>query len=259
MHTWFGRAILPALALAGILAAAENPFTGTWKLNPAKSKFTGDTVKYESTPSGDIKETAAGQSYTFKLDGREYPAPFGRTAAWKQLGERVWEQTIKQAGKVLVIITYQLSADGETMTFAEKGTKPNGEPIHTTGAYTRVSGANGLIGTWKSTEVKIGSPNVLQITPYQGDGLSLAIVDFKATCNCKFDGKDYPCTGPTVPEGYTMALKRINPRTANVDQKVNGKPAFTSTFMVSEDGRTLNWVTRPAGVDEPYVAVYDRQ
>jgi hypothetical protein len=75
------------LALAGGLTAADNPFAGTWKLNPAKSKFTGDTMKFEKTPSGEIRCLSAGLAYTFKLDGKEYPGPMGEAIAWKQIDD----------------------------------------------------------------------------------------------------------------------------------------------------------------------------
>jgi hypothetical protein len=84
-------------SLAGILAAAENPFIGTWKLNPAKSKFTGDSVTYEKTAAG-MRWSAAGQSYEFKMDGADTPAVFGYTAARKQVTERTWETANKLGG-----------------------------------------------------------------------------------------------------------------------------------------------------------------
>ena len=46
MQSRIATAYLVVLLLATGLAAAENPFAGTWKLNPAKSKFTGDTMKF---------------------------------------------------------------------------------------------------------------------------------------------------------------------------------------------------------------------
>lgn len=259
MPTSIRRACLAALALAAGIVAAENPFVGTWKLNPAKSKFTGDTVKYERTASGAIQVSSEGLTYTFKPDGREYPAPLGYTAAWKQLDERTWEVVTRLSGKVLGTDTIKVSADGKTRTVISKGTKPNGENFQDTAVYERIAGESGLLGTWRSTEVKISSPMVLGFAPYGPDGLTLTIVDYKVVCNAKLDGKDYPATGPTVPPGLTLALKRTGERTMEMVEKDKGKTLGTSKFAVSADGKTLTEVYTPAAVNEPVTAVYDRQ
>lgn len=103
------------LVSAGHLAAADEPFMGAWKLNLTKSKLAGDLVKFEEAPGGAIKQTAAGISSTFKTDGRDYPAPFGRVVAWKQVNDHTWESVLKHDGKPFVTATTQLSADGRVM------------------------------------------------------------------------------------------------------------------------------------------------
>lgn len=250
---------LVALLMATGLAAAENPLAGTWKLNPAKSKFTGDTMKFERTSSGEIHWSGAGLAYTFKIDGKEYPGPVGGLLAWKQVDDHTWETTYKLKGTLTNTDTSKVSSDGKTMTITSRGTKPNGESFEDTSVYTRMSGDSGLFGTWKSKEVKISSPGAMKFTPSGDDGMVWEIVDFKGTCNAKFDGKDYPCTGPTVPAGFTMALKRTGPRSFEWTDKQNGKPLFRGTYTVSPDGRTLTDVARPVAVNEPYTAVYERQ
>jgi hypothetical protein len=250
---------LIALLMATGLAAAENPFAGTWKLNPAKSKFTGDTMKFERTSSGEIHWSGAGLAYTFKIDGKEYPGPVGDLVAWKQVDEHTWETTYRLKGTLVSTDTSTLSPDGKTMTIISKGTKPNGQSFQNTSVYERTSGESGLVGTWKSKEVKISSPGTLKLTPAGDDGIVWEFVDFKATCNAKFDGKDYPCTGPTAPAGISVALKRTGPRSYDWTEKLNGKLLFTGTVTVSQDGRTLTNVGKPVAVNEPITEVYERQ
>ncbi len=241
------------------LAAAENPFAGTWKLNPAKSKFTGTTMKFERTSSGEIRWSGEGQTYTFKVDGKEYPGPFGFSVAWKQVDDHNWETTNKIKGTLVSTGTSKLSPDGKTMTITSRGTRPNGESFEDTSVYERTSGESGLLGAWKSKEVKISAPGTMKITPAGDDGINWEFVEFKATCNVKFDGEDYPCTGPTLPAGLTLALKRAGPRSFEYTEKQNGKPLFTGRSTVSEDGRTLTDNGRPVTVNEPTTAVYERQ
>ncbi len=253
------RSSVLVLGLAVLCAAQENPFVGTWKLNPAKSNFTGRTLKYEPGPDGAIKQTSAGLSYTFKTDGREYSTPLGRTAVWKQLNDRSWETVVKQGATTLATVRSELSPDGKTLTVVAKGTKPNGEAFEESAVYERIEGTSGLMGTWKSKDVKAGAPGVLEIAEFGKDGLKLTLVDMKATCSAKFDGKDYPATGPTVPRNLTLSLRKTGDRTFEMTQKVDGKPLATNTYTVSEDGQTLTGVGKPAAVDEPVTAVYDRQ
>lgn len=253
------RACLAALAMAAGIVAAENPFVGAWKLNPAKSKFTGETVKFERTASGAIQFSGGGLTYTFKVDGREYPAPLGSTAAWKQLDERTWEVVDRLHGKVISTDTIKLSPDGKTRTVISKGTKPNGETFQDTAVYERVSGESGLLGTWRSTQVKISSPSAVQIAAHGENGLTVTVPAYEYTCNAKFDGKDYAPTGPTVPAGLTLTLKRTGERTMEIVEKDKGKPLGTSKFTVSADGKTLTEVYTPAAVNEPVTAVYERQ
>ena len=64
----------------------------------------------------------------------------------------------------------------------------------------------------------------------------------------KFDGKDNPVTGAQAPN-TTTALKRINGRTFEAVNKVDGKPTVTTRVVVSADGKTTdrhsNWQKRP--------------
>ena len=247
------------LGFGGSLQAAENPFAGTWKLNPAKSKFTGDTMKFEKTPSGAIKWSGSGLSYTFKLDGKESAGPLGGVLVWKQIDDHTWETTYKQKGILLSTDTSKLSPDGKTMTVVSKGTKPNGEKFEDTTVYERIAGDKGLLGGWRDKEIKISAPGSFTVKPSGEDGLVFTSVEYKSMCEAKFDGKDYPVTGPTVPEGITVTLKRTGPRSFEEVDKQKGKPLFKSTITVSPDGRTWTDVGSAIGVNEPYTAVYERQ
>ncbi len=257
----FGKMIVPAVTviLAGCQTAPDNPFVGEWMLNPAKSQFSGDTVNYEAAEDDIITATVSGQSYTFKVDGQEHAALFGQTEVWKQTDERSWEILNRHKGEVLATQTLRLSPDGKTMTWSAEGVKPNGESFEDTGSYERVAGTDGLLGTWRSTEVKIGSPGEMHIAPYEGDGLTWSSPDYKYTCSGKLDGEEIPCFGPTIPDGLTLSMTRTGERTLTSQVKDNGRPVFNDQWSVSEDGTTLTIISRPVGADEPMTAVYDRQ
>ena len=74
--------------------------------------------------------------------------------------------------------------------------KANGDLYTDTAEYVRTAGTNGLIGSWKSTAVKLSSPNELIIQESGLDGLILKIPAMKATAVTNFDGKEVAVDGP---------------------------------------------------------------
>lgn len=241
----------------GVAMAADSPFIGKWKLNPAKSQFAGTTMTYEMLPSGEMQMTAEGQSYKFRIDGQEYPAMWGSTAAWKQTGPDCWETTIKMGGMMDTSST-TISADGKIMTVISKGTKPNGEKFEMDSTFARVSGGPGLTGKWRSTKVQV-SAEIWEITANGDDGLTMKIVDYDAVCSVKFDGTEHPCTGPTMPKSLTMTARKIGARSLEFTEKMEGKVVFSDRFTVSSDGRTMTDEATPAGSNEKIKIIYDKQ
>jgi hypothetical protein len=245
--------------IASTLWAADDPLLGTWKLNPAKSQFTGQSIKFENVGSGMIRFSTAGLSYTFKMDGVERPAIYGYTASWKKVDDRHWEAANKLNGKLDNTDYFTLSTDGKTLTDVTKGTRPDGVSFEDTTVYKRESGSGGLFGTWRSTEVKISAPSAVAYSASDGGALTFMILDYKASWTGQPDGSDHPFTGENLPKGLTLAFKRSGPRTLEFVTKIDGKPIYRGTNSVSSDGKTLTMRGRPVAVDEPYTAVYDRQ
>ena len=107
--------------------ANELPYAGRWKLNIAKSDFgeTTVTVAKVGPDNAEMQFTMAGQSYKFRVDGKDYPSIMGRTSAWKQIDANTWETLIKQDGMLITTDTTRLAADGKTMTVHSKGPKPD--------------------------------------------------------------------------------------------------------------------------------------
>ena len=117
-------------------------------------------------------------------------------------------------------------------------------------------------GKWKLNSEKSYYPNAartIEFAQHGSDGLTVKIVDLNAVCETKFDGKDYPATGPGVPLGYTLAVRKLDGRSFEMTQKMNGKALYTSTFTVSPDGKTLIETDSANSVAEKVKAVYDRQ
>ena len=251
--------IVSALVSAGLVMAAEDPLIGTWKLDPSKSQLTGTTFKYEDAGGGKIRYSHGDDSYWFTTDGVEHKSLYDRMVSVKQTNPTTWERTSRLNGKVLGTTTLKLSNNGKTLTQDFTSTRPDGSHESGTDVYERVGTGSGFLGTWKNTQVKENSPAIYQFEPNGADGVSWNIPSYQAKCPLKYDGKDYPATGPTIPKGMTLAVTKTNPRSFDLVQKVNGKPVFKGSFTVLPDGKTLSMRGSPTGVNEPTTAVYIKQ
>jgi len=252
------RMCVLAFAAAAVLAAADNPFVGKWKLDPSKSDFTGQTFKYEDAGGGKVRESGGGESYTFTTDGKEHPGLYGHLISVKQVDANTWERTNRFRGKTLSTATEKVSDDGKTLTETDKGTHPDGTSFEETDVYERQGDGTGFMGTWKTKDVK-GAEGVTEIAANGADGITLIIPEMKAKCSLKLDGKDAPATGPTIPAALSLAATRTGDRSFDLVEKIKGKVVYKATWTVSDDGNTLTTVGSPPAVNEPTKAVYNKQ
>jgi hypothetical protein len=252
-------ALVAVLAAAASLTAADLPWVGQWKINTAKSNYVEWTITYANVGAGEMQWTEDGTTVKFKMDGKDYPDPWGGTAAWKQIDASTWETVSKVKEKVVSTEVSRLSADGKALTITSKGTRPNGKAFENEYVFARVSGGPGLAGKWKSSKVSYNAPSLIEMTAYETDGLTLRIVDTGTTWSARFDGKDNAVKGANVPDGFTMALKRTGPRSFEYVQKRNGKDVYKGTLTVSDDGKTITQVDTVVGTNEKTTSVYDRQ
>ena len=141
--------ILPA----GIAAAAGDVQSGTWKMNPAKSKYEGPapksaTVKIESNGQ-EIRLDAQGvgandqathTQFQAKYDGKDYPAtglPVGDRVSVKRVNANTIQVTMKKDGAALLTVTSVVSKDGKTRTSTYSGKDAQGHDVHTVVVYDK--------------------------------------------------------------------------------------------------------------------------
>lgn len=143
-----------ALCLFGVAVCfAQDPFTGTWKLNEAKSKFSPDapkntTVVYE--PAGDnVKITVDGaysdgkpvhHEWTGKFDGKAYPVtgdPTSDTRSYTKVDDHTLTFTAEKGGKTVTDGQVVVSPDGKSRTVTSSGIDPNGNKFTSTAVYDK--------------------------------------------------------------------------------------------------------------------------
>jgi hypothetical protein len=249
------RFVLLCTFVAAALAA-DLPYVGKWKTNLAKSDFGQTTVTIESLPGGEWQSTAFGVTYKFKMDGKDYPDGMGGMMAWKEVDGHTWETVAKANDKVTETDTFKVGSDGKTLTQMSKMMKADGGSLDGTTVYERVSGGPSLAGKWKTKKVSGGS-GTMEFVASAPNGLRYSDLDMGMSCDMKLDGKDYPCNGPTIPPGFTSAVK-ASPKALDLTVKKDGKPFFNATYTVAPDGKTMTEMGAPATGGEKFKIVFDR-
>jgi hypothetical protein len=143
--------LIVCLAAAAVFAA--DAFTGTWKLNEAKSKLGAGAVKnttvtYEMVGDS-IKVTLEGvaadgkathDEWTGKYDGKDYPVTGNSmtdTRAYKKVNDHTLEATGKKGDKVVLTAKITVSADGKTRTVVSTQTTADGKKVTSTAVYEK--------------------------------------------------------------------------------------------------------------------------
>jgi formylglycine-generating enzyme required for sulfatase activity len=150
------RTILASLAvfLAGYaLCFAADAYTGTWKLNDAKSTFSPGATKNNTVvyaPAGDmVKVTVDGVDkdgkavhnvWTGKFDGKDYPVT-GEQAydsrSYTKVDDHTMNMTLKKAGTVVGTGKIAVSADGKSRTVTTMGSDPKMTAMNNTAVYDK--------------------------------------------------------------------------------------------------------------------------
>jgi hypothetical protein len=147
-------AVCCAIVLSSSVALAAENWLGTWKLSPAKSKFSPGpgpkslTLKFESTADG-IKLTSDGVNaegapthgeYVSKFDGKDVPwtgNPDADTASARKIDDNTYENVWKKDGKTTITAKAVVSKNGKTFTTLQKGTNAKGQTVNNTVVYDR--------------------------------------------------------------------------------------------------------------------------
>src|SRR3984893_6775455 len=149
----FSATLLVALALS-VTPAAADQHSGTWKMDPAKSKYSPGpaakslTLKVESDEIGvkidsegvDGERNPSHVQYDAKFDGKDYPTtglPYGDTVSVKRIDANTIQATIKKGDQAVMTVTSKVSADGKTRTSTFKGKDAQGHDVHNVVVYDK--------------------------------------------------------------------------------------------------------------------------
>jgi hypothetical protein len=138
--------------LGTAIGIAASPQIGSWKLNEAKSKFSGvaknTLVVYTEAgrqrEGGDRRHRRAGKAFhsewTGKFDGKDY-AVTGDAAtdmrSYSVVNANTLAFTSKKGGKVLLSGEIVVAADGKSRTVKASGTNAKGESVTQMAVYDK--------------------------------------------------------------------------------------------------------------------------
>jgi hypothetical protein len=250
--------LLAACAVTGAAWAAQDPFVGEWKLNPSKSKLI-DQMKVESLGGNQYSLDFGAGPERIVADGTDQQAVQGTMLSVTVEGPDRWKVVRKKDGRVLLTGIWKLSQDGSTLSDNYTEFAPNGSPSTTNYLYKRMAAGAGFVGTWESPMEMGNSAPIVQIRLYEQTGLSFIHSSEEVTRNVKFDGKDYPKVGRGAGPGSTSSARRMDERTLEITDKINGKITRTEQIELSPDLKTLTQTVHPVGQLDPNIFVFERQ
>jgi len=147
-------AILLVTLACSVAAVAADQHSGSWKMNPAKSKYSPGpaaksvNLKVEADENG-VKIDAQGTdgdgnpthvAYDAKFDGKDYPVtglPYADTVSVKRVGADTIQGTMKKGDKVVMTVTSRVSKDGKMRTSTFVGKDAQGRDVHNVVVYDK--------------------------------------------------------------------------------------------------------------------------
>lgn len=144
-----------AAAMTIFVAAADaNEHSGTWKLNPSKSKYSPGPGPKNLTETialdqGRYKLQADGTAadgktvhieFDAKFDSKDYPmigVPWADMVSVKWIDAHTLQMIQKKDGQITITITCMVSSDGKTRTCTIKGRDEQGRSVNDLVVFNR--------------------------------------------------------------------------------------------------------------------------
>ena len=252
----FSLALVASLMICAA-PAADAPFVGEWKLNPAKTQLT-DQMKVEGAGGNRYTFDVGGGPETVAADGTDQPGYGGTTVAVTLSGPDSLTFVRKKDGRMLLTANWSLSKDGSTLNDDFTSFAPDGSASNVKLVFRRTTATSGLMGTWEGARATVNFSLTLKIQSYGKDGLSILSSASDKPKELRFDGKDYPNLSSSVPAGMTYSSRRTDEHTLEITDKLGGKLVDTQQYTLSSDLKTLTLTVRKPGMRTPNIFVFDR-
>jgi hypothetical protein len=237
---------LTALAalLMPVVAAAQDAFSGTWKIDMNKVDFSKKPDVF-LLQNGTYECKTCTPPVQVKADGTDQPVtghPYFDTLAIEVVNDHEIKETDKKDGKVVGTGTTTISPDGNTLTFefTDSSATNGGPPVTGKGAQTRVAkgpaGSHAISGSWRMDKMENLSDNAITWT-YKVDGQELTMTTTTGqSYTAKFNGPEAPMKGD--PGVTSVQVKLIGKNTLVETDKRDGKVISISKMTLNPDGKS---------------------
>ena len=238
---------------------ADNFWSGTWRLNEAKSSPQGASYSMTRSPQGEYTIVNTGYTYSFRCDSKDYPMVGEDSVACVHENATTMDMVSKRNGKVLASRRLELSKDGTTTTSHITLIHADGSKEEKTRMYVRFNASAGLEGAWKDMDRSEIDPKRM-VTTLTGSTFRVVFPDAKQFTDMKIDGTDTPIQGLRSGSKVTNAAKMESPLKISTIQKINGVTTKEGSLELSPDGKMLIQETwRPGSPSVRSRLVFDRQ
>lgn len=240
-------AVALGLMLMPLLASAQSPFDGTWKVDLKKVDFPTKPDVY-LLQNGMYECKSCVPPYKIKADGTDQKVtghPYYDSIAIKVVNDHEIEETDKKNGKIVATSKTVVTPDGNTMKFEfNDSSNTNGAPVTGKGEATRVgkavAGASPLSGSWRMAKMENISDDAISWTyRVSGDELTMTTPTGQ-TFTAKMDGTEAPMKGD--PGVSTVSVKKVGNNTIEQTNKRDGKIIDVSKYTVGPDGKMMSIV-----------------
>lgn len=237
-------ALMLGILLLPLLAAAQSPFDGTWKVDMNKVDFPKKPDVY-LLQNGMYSCKSCVPAYEIKADGEDQKVsghPYYDTVAIKVVNDHEIEETDKKDGKVVATTKVTVAPDGKTLTYDfTDSSNTNAAPVTGKGEAMRVAkgpaGSNAVSGSWRTTKMESLSDNAITWTyKVAGDMLTMTSATGQ-TYTAKMDGTEAPMKGD--PGVSTVSVKMMGKDTLEETDRRDGKVISISKSTVTSDGKMM--------------------
>jgi hypothetical protein len=247
--------LLPAAAFAG------SAFDGTWKTRTNSVKTTGKP-DVMAVVDGMYVCSSCVPEIKVKADGTDHAVtghPYYDTVAVAVLSPNSFEVTNKKAGKQILIVTYTVSGDGNTLNGKFRdytGAKLATGSFSETRSAAAPAGAHAASGSWQPAALTDASDTAVTVA-YQMTDQQFSMRWNGQSYDAKFDGKQYPVQNDP---GQTMvSLKRIDAGTVMETDSRQGKVTDEIRLAAAADGKSINVTDKDVQHDQITTFTLDKQ
>ena len=237
----------------------SNDWSGTWKLDPAKSQIYGPTLRISRSPDGVYHNSGRIGRANFDCDGNGHSVSESLTISCAQKNGGTLEISGFNGGSKVSTAHWELSNHENALTIQGTMFQPDGSAKSTENHFTRTSGSTGFVGGWRNAEPFEGLASILQ-TSVRDNAFHLSYPGREIHVDAFFDGTSAAIHTPLFPSGATIALSQRGPRAFSLTTKLNGQVVYVENWQISADGRSLtqsSWFS--SSPKEKYVLDYEKQ